>query len=76
MKRILPILLTSILLISSCKYTVVHLFSDKELEWMDAYSDGDTILYTSDNVVDTMLVSESIYNKPDEFRALRCNHAF
>ena len=71
MKKIIYILIT-ITLFTSCTYNSVTLLSEEELEWMDVYSSGDTVLFSaSDGTIDTMIVSRTIDNSPDKF-GLHC----
>ena len=57
------ILLTTFLLLASCKYTDIHLLDEEELTWADAYEDGDVILFKSTNDMDTMYVNKSVSNQ-------------
>ena len=61
MKKI--ILLTTLLLFVSCKYTGIYLLDEEELTWADAYEDGDVILFKSSNGTDTMYVNKSVSNQ-------------
>ena len=42
----------------------VFLFSEKDLEWLAPYHDGDMVFYTSPTGMDTMIVSRNLYNAP------------
>ena len=61
MKKIF--LLTTLILLASCKYTDIHLLDEEELTWADAYEDGDVILFKSTNDMDTMYVNKSVSNQ-------------
>ena len=61
MKKI--ILLTTLLLFVSCKYTGIYLLDEEELTWADAYEDGDVVLFKSANGMDTMYVNKRINNR-------------
>ncbi len=61
MKKI--ILLTTLLLLASCKYTGIYLLDEEELTWADAYEDSDVILFKSSNGTDTMYVNKSVSNQ-------------
>ena len=57
---------------ASCTYNSVTLLSEEELEWMDVYSSGDTVLFSAaDGGIDTMIVSRTVDNLPDKF-GLHC----
>ena len=62
MKITIPFL-ASLFILASCKYTDIHLLDEEELTWMDAYEDGDTVLFKSSNDIDTMYVNKRINNK-------------
>jgi len=52
----------------SCTYNYVSLLSEKDLEWMEAYNDGDSVLFSApDGRVDTMIVSRTVSNTPGKF---------
>ena len=54
MKNIPYILLT--LLLSSCFYEAVYNFDKEDLAWMEPYDKRDTIIFASEEGVDTMIV--------------------
>ena len=67
MKNIPYILLT--LLLSSCFYDAMYFLTDKDLEWMAPYEQGDTILFLSSNGIDTMTIDEiTLYNDDNPWR--------
>ena len=61
MKKLSLSLLILITLIS-CDYNSVHLLDDDDLAWMEAYENGDTVLFASTEGMDTMFVSRIINN--------------
>ena len=67
MKKTIFILLT--LLLSSCFYEAMYFLTDKDLEWMAPYEQGDTILFLSSNGIDTMTIDEiTLYNDDNTWR--------
>ena len=43
--------------------SAMRFLSDKDLEWMASYEQGDTILFQSSNGIDTMTIDEiTLYN--------------
>ena len=67
MKKTIFILLT--LLLSSCFYEAMYFLTDKDLEWMAPYEQGDTILFLSSNGIDTMTIDEiTLYNDDNPWR--------
>ena len=52
MKNIIYILLT--LLLSSCFYEAVYNFDKEDLAWMEPYDKRDTIIFASEEGMDTM----------------------
>ena len=54
MKRITYILFT--LLLSSCFYDAVYNFDKEDLAWMEPYDKRDTIIFASEEGMDTMIV--------------------
>ena len=68
MKRWLYILLT-ITLFTSCLYDAMYFLTDKDLEWMASYEQGDTVLFLSSNGIDTMTIDEiTLYNDDNPWR--------
>ena len=68
MKHWLYILLT-ITLFTSCLYDAMYFLTDKDLEWMASYEQGDTVLFQSSNSIDTMTVDEiTLYNDDNPWR--------
>ena len=68
MKRWLYILLT-ITLFTSCLYDAMYFLTDKDLEWMASYEQGDTVLFLSSNEIDTMTIDEiTLYNDDNPWR--------
>ena len=61
MKKFSLSLLILITLIS-CDYNSVHLLDEDDLAWMEAYENGDTVLFASTEGMDTMFVSRTIHN--------------
>ena len=61
MKKLSLSLLILITLIS-CDYNSVHLLDEDDLAWMEAYENGDTVLFASTEGMDTMFVSRIINN--------------
>ena len=61
MKKFSLSLLILITLIS-CDYNSVHLLDEDDLAWMEAYENGDTVLFASTEGMDTMFVSRIINN--------------
>ena len=53
------------LIYRASSWHAVFLFSEKDLEWMEPYRDGDTVLFTSDAGTDTMLVAQHLYTIPE-----------
>ena len=52
------------LLLKISTWHAVFLFSEKDLEWLAPYHDGDMVFYTSSTGMDTMIVSRNLYNAP------------
>ncbi|MGM9691501.1 MAG: hypothetical protein ACI3ZJ_11895 [Bacteroidaceae bacterium] len=68
MKHWLYILLT-ITLFTSCMYEAMYFLTDKDLEWMASYEQGDTVLFLSSNEIDTMTIDEiTLYNDDNPWR--------
>ena len=68
MKKILYTILGTFLL-SSCLYDAMYFLTDKDLEWMAPYEQGDTILFLSSNGIDTMTIDEiTLYNDDNPWR--------
>ena len=69
-KKIVIVLLvllscTGVFLLSKIStWHAVFLFSEKDLEWLAPYHDGDMVFYTSPTGMDTMIVSRNLYNAP------------
>ena len=61
MKKLSLSLLILVTLIS-CDYNSVHLLDEDDLAWMEAYENGDTVLFASTEGMDTMFVSRIINN--------------
>jgi len=62
MKKIVCILLT-MTLFASCLYDAMYFLTDKDLEWMAPYKQGDTVLFQSSGGIDTMIVeSKTLHN--------------
>lgn len=61
------IVLMLVLLVSSCWKKPVYLLDEKELSWTPGYEQGDTLLFRSGAMIDTMLVEETgVYNSADQ----------
>ena len=44
-------------------YEAMYFLTDKDLEWMASYEQGDTVLFLSSNEIDTMTIDEiTLYN--------------
>ena len=68
MKKILYTILGTFLL-TSCLYDAMYFLTDKDLEWMAPYKQGDTVLFLSSNEIDTMTVDEiTLYNDDNSWR--------
>ena len=68
MKHWLYILLT-ITLFTSCMYEAMYFLTDKDLEWMAPYEQGDTVLFLSSNEIDTMTIDEiTLYNDDNPWK--------
>ena len=39
-------------------YEAMYFLTDKDLEWMAPYEQGDTVLFQSSNSIDTMTIDE------------------
>ena len=66
MKRITYILFT--LLLSSCFYDAVYNFDKEDLAWMEPYDKRDTIIFASEEGMDTMIVDNKTLH--DDHNAL------
>ena len=71
MKKLSLLLLILITLIS-CDYNSVHLLDEDDLAWMEAYENGDTVLFASTEGMDTMFVSKNIDNNPYSCLGIYC----
>ena len=58
MKKSVFILIPSVVLFTSCIYTAMYHFSNSDLEWLSPYEQGDTVLFSSSEGMDTMIVEE------------------
>lgn len=58
MKKYVFILIPSVVLFTSCIYTAMYHFSNSDLEWLSPYELGDTVLFSSSEGMDTMIVEE------------------
>ena len=58
MKKYVFILIPSVVLFTSCIYTAMYHFSNSDLEWLSPYEQGDTVLFSSSEGMDTMIVEE------------------
>lgn len=68
MKKILYTILGTFLL-TSCLYDAMYFLTDKDLEWMAPYKQGDTVLFLSSNGMDTMTIDEiTLYNDDNPWR--------
>ena len=53
----------------SCMYEAMYFLTDKDLEWMASYEQGDTVLFLSSNGIDTMTIDEiTLYNDDNPWR--------
>ncbi len=53
----------------SCMYEAMYFLSDKDMEWMAPYEQGDTVLFLSSNEIDTMTIDEiTLYNDDNPWR--------
>ena len=53
----------------SCMYEAMYFLTDKDLEWMASYEQGDTVLFLSSNEIDTMTIDEiTLYNDDNPWR--------
>ena len=59
----------------SCTYKSVHLLDENDYEWLEAYDDGDTILFESNDGIDTMIVARIIHNTPSSI-GINCFSGF
>ena len=68
MKKILFTIIGTFLL-TSCLYDAMYFLTDKDLEWMAPYKQGDTVLFLSSNEIDTMTVDKiTLYNDDNPWR--------
>ena len=68
MKKNVCIFLIMTLLVS-CMYEAMYFLTDKDLEWMASYEQGDTVLFLSSNEIDTMTIDEiTLYNDDNPWR--------
>ena len=68
MKKSVCIFLIMTLFVS-CMYEAMYFLTDKDLEWMASYEQGDTVLFQSSNSIDTMTVDEiTLYNDDNPWR--------
>ena len=50
-------------------YEAMYFLTDKDLEWMASYEQGDTVLFLSSNGIDTMTIDEiTLYNDDNPWR--------
>ena len=50
-------------------YEAMYFLTDKDLEWMASYEQGDTVLFLSSNEIDTMTIDEiTLYNDDNPWR--------
>lgn len=50
-------------------YEAMYFLTDKDLEWMAPYEQGDTVLFLSSNEIDTMTIDEiTLYNDDNPWR--------
>ena len=59
MKKYVFILIPSVVLFTSCIYTAMYHFSNSDLEWLSPYEQGDTVLFSSSEGMDTMIVENN-----------------
>ena len=51
------------------RMSAMRFLSDKDLEWMASYEQGDTVLFLSSNGIDTMTIDEiTLYNDDNPWR--------
>ena len=62
MMKKLSLLLLILITLISCEYGSVQLLDEDDLAWMEAYENGDTVLFASTEGMDTMFVSRIINN--------------
>ena len=74
MKRLVYAFLLMTLFVS-CKYKYVRLLDESDFEWLEAYDDGDTILFESNDGMDTMIVARIIHNTPSPI-GINCFSSF
>ena len=68
MKKIIIAILGTFLL-TSCLYDAMYFLTDKDLEWMAPYEQGDTILFQSSGGIDTMTIDIfMLYNDDNPWR--------
>ena len=68
MKKSVCIFLIMTLFVS-CMYEAMYFLTDKDLEWMASYEQGDTVLFQSSNSIDTMTIDEiTLYNDDNPWR--------
>lgn len=68
MKRLVCVCLLMTLFMS-CLFDAMYFLTDKDLEWMAPYKQGDTVLFLSSNEIDTMTVDEiTLYNDDNPWR--------
>ena len=68
MKKILYTIFGTFLL-SSCLYDAMYFLTDKDLEWMAPYKQGDTVLFQSSGGIDTMTIDKfMLYNDDNPWR--------
>ena len=68
MKKILYTIFGTFLL-TSCLYDAMYFLTDKDLEWMAPYKQGDTVLFQSSGGIDTMTIDKfMLYNDDNPWR--------
>jgi hypothetical protein len=72
MMKKLSLLLLILITLISCEYGSVQLLDEDDLAWMEAYENGDTVLFASTEGMDTMFVSRTIHNNSHLTVGLHC----
>lgn len=68
MKKILYTIFGTFLL-TSCLYDAMYFLTDEDLEWMEPYEQGDTVLFQSSGGIDTMTIDKfMLYNDDNPWR--------
>lgn len=53
-------IMTACLALTSCVYEAVYHLTNEDITWMEAYNQGDSILFSSDQGIDTMIINKKI----------------